>query len=430
MPASPAGPSRRTVLRGLAATVALPPLESLLPRVARAAAAAAPPPRRFVAVCSTLGIYGPNFFPTRVGRAFDAPEYLAALAGHRGQYTVFSGLHHPEVDGGHESERCFLTAVPHPARPGFRNGVSVDQVIAEAVGADTRFASLVLNTSYEGNVGLSWTRNGVMIPADGRPSRVFAKLFTGGTPAEAKAQADRIRDGKSVLDAVKAQAEKARKSAGAADRPKLDEYFEAVREVEGKLQKAGAWAARPLPKPPGPAPVDAAPPADLITRARLMFDLAALALRTDSTRVVTLNVQGTGFVVPLPGVSAHHHELSHHGKDPEKLKQLAAVEGELFKLLGGFADALAKTAEGDATLLDRTAVLVGSNLGNANNHDTRNLPILVVGGGFKHAGHVAFAGDTAPPLSSLFVSIARQTGAAVKGFGPSTSTLRGFEPTV
>jgi hypothetical protein len=415
---------RRKFLRAGGVSLALPCLEALAPR--RAFGAAPPPPRRrMVCICTPLSLHPPHFFPEKGGKGYALTPYLEVLKDFRDEFTVVSGLAHPEVGNSHDSIYTFLTAAPHPEkRVGFRNTISLDQFAAERVGTETRFPSLSL--SGEG-FGLSWTRSGALVPSDFSPSRLFAKMFVEGRPEEAAAQARRLRDGQSILDKVGDQAKKLRADLGTGDRDKLDEYFTSVRELEQRLAKAEQWAKKPKPKVSAKQPQDIANSGDLIGRTRLLFDLTHLALQTDSTRIVTIMLGGASTVPPIPGVTMAHHDLSHHGKDPVKLAQLRTVEVEKLKVLRDFLSKLRQTKEEAATLLDRTAVFFGSNLGNASNHSCQNLPVFLAGGGFRHGTHLRFDPKTAPPLSNLYVSLLQRMGVEAERFGSSTGTLTGLE---
>ena len=417
-------PDRRRFLRAAGVTLALPWLEALAPRRAWGTEAA-PTPRRMVCVCAPLGFHAPDFFPQQAGRDYALSPYLETLGDLRDDFTVISGLAHPDVGSSHDSIYSFLTAAPNPElRAGFRNSVSLDQFAAERIGGQTRVPNLTL--SCEG-FSLSWTRSGAIVPSDVYPSSVFARLFLEGRPEDVAAQTRRLRDGQSILDVVSEQAGAIQPVLGGADRDKLDEYFTGLRELEQRLATAEQWSTRPKPV------VDAAPPqdnpnsADLVGRARLMFDLIHLALQTDSTRLVTLLLLGTSSVPPIPGVSLGHHDLSHHGQDPSKIEQLRAVELELMKCFSAWLGKLRGTNEGNDTLLDRTSVFFSSNLGNASNHSTRNLPVLLAGGGFRHGQHLSFDVDKSPPLSNLYVSMLQRLGIEADRFGSSTGTLAGLE---
>jgi hypothetical protein len=414
---------RRHFLRAAGVSLALPWLDALARPGTRAAAAG--PPRRMVCVCTPLGLHAPDLFPRETGKDYRLTPYLDVLKDFRDDFTVVSGLSHPEVGSSHDSIYSFLTAAPHPEiRGGFRNSISLDQFAAAHVGGETRFPSLAL--SCEG-FSLSWTRSGAIVPSDSFPSRVFARLFLEGRPDEVQAQVRRLRDGRSILDTVGGQARKMQPGLGAADRDKLDEYFTSVRELERGLAKSEEWSKRPKPRVNARPPQDIFNGADLVGRARLMFDLIHLALQTDSTRLITLLLLGTSLVPPIAGVSLGHHDLSHHGQDPSKIAQLRTIELEKMRALRGFLAKLKETREQGASLLDRTMVFFSSNLGNASSHSTRNLPVLMAGGGFRHGRHLAFDPNNPPPLANLYVSMLQRLGIRADRFASSTGTLRGLE---
>ncbi len=420
--------SRRTFLRGAGVTLALPLLEAMTPWRARAAAAAAgtpASPRRMICINTTLGLHTPNLFPEQAGKDYTLTPYLEPLAEFRRDFTVFSGLSHPEVDGGHPAELCYLTSAPHPRADNFKNTISLDQYAIEKLVPDTRFGSLVLASSS--SRGLSFTRSGVPIPAEERPSRVFKNMFVDGTPAEVNAQVQRLKQGQSIMDTVREEAQDFQRGLGKPDREKLDEYFTSVREVEVRMVKAQDWARRPKPKVDAKPPVDIASSVEVPARVRLMIDLMHLALQTDSTRFITFALNGLNAVPVIPGVTQDWHNLSHHGQDPAKLAELKVVELQQMKLFGELLAKLKGTPEQGGNLLDRTIVMFGSNLGNASSHDNKNLPIIVAGGGFRHGQHVAFDPKKNPPLGNLYVQFLRRLGAEVNAFGSGNGTIPGFE---
>jgi hypothetical protein len=414
---------RRTFLCASGVALALPALDAF--SRAGAAERTSAPPRRMVCICTPLGLHAPNLFPEKAGKDYALTPYLDVLKDLREDFTLISGLSHPEVESGHDSIFSFLTAAPHPERrAGFRNSISVDQLAAEHIGTQTRFPSLVL--SAEG-FSLSWTRSGALVPSDCWPSAVFKRLFLDGRPEEVQAQVRRLRDGRSILDAVGEQARSMQADVGAGDREKLDEYLTSVRELERRLHAAEEWSQKPKPKVEAKPPQDIANPADLLGRTRLLLDLTHLALQTDSTRLVTILLLGTSLVPPIPGVSDGHHNLSHHGQDPEKLRQLAIVETEKLRVVREFLVKLKETKEQSATLLDHTMVFFGSNLGNASSHSCKNLPVILAGGGFRHGQYLAFDADRPPPLSNLYVAMLQRLGIETDRFGTSTGTLSGLE---
>ena len=415
--------SRRHLLRAAGVTLALPMLDALRPRLRAEEKEATP--RRMVCICTPLSLHPAAFFPEQPGKDYGLTPYLEPLKEFRDDFTVISGLSHPDVGSSHDSIFSFLTAAPHPeVRAGFRNSISVDQFAAEHIGERTRFASLSL--SAEG-FGLSWTRSGAFIPSEMWPASVFAKLFLEGRPDEVQAQERRLRDGQSILDTVREQAKSISPKLGTRDREKVDEYFTSVRELERRMVIAEEWSKKPKPKVEAQPPQNNMNSADLIGKTKLLFDLTHLALQTDSTRLVSMLLLGTSLVPPVAGVSLGHHDLSHHGQDASKIEQLKKIEVEKMKVVAEFLAKLKQSQEQGETLLDRTMVFFSSNLGNASNHSTKNLPVLFAGGGFRHGQHLAFDPQNPPPLSNLYVSMLQRLGIETDKFASSTGTLTGLE---
>jgi hypothetical protein len=420
------GLSRRAFLRAGGVTMALPMLDVMAPR-RLVGAEKVPAPRRMVLMCTMLGLHTEYLNPTQAGRDYEPTPYLDAIKEYRNDFTVVSGLSHPEVDGGHSAEASYLTGAAHPRADSFKNTISLDQYAVEKLNPDTRFKSLSLSSGS--SRGLSYTRSGVSIPADDRPSQLFQRMFVDGTPTEVKTQVRRLRQGQSIMDAVLDQANAFQKKLGVRDREKLDEYFAAVREVEQRLVVGQDWAMRPKPKVDTKPPVDVTDRTDLPSRVRLMFDMIHLALKTDSSRFITFAINGMNAVPRIDGVTQDWHNLSHHGQDEEKLAELKLVEIEQFKRVGELLGKLKSTAEGDSNLLERTIILFGSNLGNASSHSNKNMPIVVAGGGFRHGQHLAFDSKKNPPLCNLYVQFLQLLGADVGEFASSENTsLPGLEP--
>jgi BMFP domain-containing protein YqiC len=418
--------SRRRFLRGAAVALALPFLESMQVPFARAEAAS--PPRRMFCICNNVGVLPEPFFPKDAGRDYTPSPYLKLLQEYRADYTVLSGVSHPFVDGGHPSDISFLTAAPHPASSSFRNAISLDQFVAEKIGTLTRFPSLTL--AVNGGRSLSWTRTGVAIPPEGQASRVFNQLFLQGSPSEIESQIRELDTGRSILDVVAGQAKDLQQNVGVRDRSRLDQYFSSVRDLEHRLQESRGWANKPKPTVKASPPTDPASPAQYMAKVQIMYDLARLAFETDSTRAITLMLNSVGTpVVQIAGatITDSYHNLSHHGMAEEKLTQLKVIDEGHMKLLADLFKGLKSVKEDGATLLDRTMVLYGSNLGDANAHSTTNLPTLLAGGGFRHGQHLAFDRSRNYPLPNLFVSMLQRIGIEETSFGPSTGTMRGME---
>jgi hypothetical protein len=416
--------NRRSFLRGAGAALALPWLESLCPAQERGRSEV---PRRMIAIETNQGILPQEFFPEKAGSDFALTPYLEILKDFRSDLTVFSGVSHPQVDGFHQAEKSFLTAAPHPGSGGFRNSVSLDQLAAESIGDRTRIASLPLIVSTEHNRSLSYSRSGVMIPAEHSPAKLYERLFVQGSPQEIERAIEDLRVGRSLLDSVGDRAKELEGRLVPRDRERMEQYFTSVRELEERLKKAEAWERRPKPKVKAPKPADVKEGADLVGRTRLIYDLIRMALETDSTRLITVFIATEGLVARIPGVTHETHSLTHHGNRPEALAELRKVEEAQFQCLAGLLRGLKDAREDGATLLDRTMVLYGSCMGNANSHANNNLPVLLAGGGFKHGQHLAFDKARNYPLPNLFVSMLQRLGVETDRFATSTGTMKGLE---
>lgn len=419
---------RRTVLRGAGVALTMPWLSAMHAAFGRTAAVR--PPRRFVAMTLSLGLLPENLNPKQAGADYEPAPYLVPLQDLRDRFTVISGTSHPGVSGGHRAEASLLTAAPMSAAAQSRNTISIDQLLAKHLGGETRFPALVLALS--GTNSPSYTETGSMIPAEDSPARLFTRLFVSDSPADRARQVKRARQGRSIMDLVADDTRALERRLGPGDRRRLDAYFTSVRDLEKRLVESEAWATRPKPQVATPKPIDIGNPNDFLGRQRLMSDMVRLALATDSTRFVSLHLGGGGGVVPIEGVDEGYHSLSHHGLDAEKLAQLAIVEAEIIRCWGDFLRSLQAADEGGGsaadggTVLDRTTVLLTSNLGNASSHDTRNMPVLLAGGGFRHGSHLAFDPKANHPLPNLFLSALERTGLEVEAFATSTGRLPGL----
>ncbi len=429
--------SRRKFLRGAGILLSLPLLDAMTPAFAavtkRLAADATPggKPRRMFGICNNLGLLPDQFFPKQAGRDYALSPYLENLKELRHDFTVFSGVSHPDVDGGHPADNCFLTAAPHPGSSGFKNSISLDQYIGERIGHLTRFPSLTLGVNVQqGQRSLSWTGSGVLIPCEEKAAEVFARMFLQGTKAETEAQVRKLETGQSILDAVAGQAKDLQRNVGARDRDRLDQYFTSVRDLEQRMQMSREWERKPKPKTTAPMPLDPASPKAYMDKVGLMYDMARLAFETDSTRSVSLlldSVNSPAIEFGEIKTSDGYHNLSHHGKSKEKLGQLKTIDEWHMKLLAKLFTELKAVREDGDTLFDRTMILYGSNLGNANTHVTTNLPTIFAGGGFKHGQHLAFDTERNYPLPNLFVSMLQRLGLETDKFASATGTMRGLE---
>jgi len=423
--------SRRHFLRGTGTVVALPWLEAMLPAFATRAqaAVATAAPQRFVALNYGLGFYAPNFFPEQAGAEWVAPGYLKLIERHRDKFTVLSGLAHAEQNGnnGHASGMTWLTGATHPGLPGFKNSISIDQFLVEKLQPNTRIPFLTLSDS---NRGLSWTSNGVQLPTEESARALFERMFLEGSKADKQRQRAELERGRSVLDTVNGMAKRFGRDLGARDREKVDQYFTAVRDLEGRIQQSEGWIDRPKPEVEVEPPVDVTDPSDLIARTRQKLDLITLALQTDSTRIITCSMSGGGKKPKIEGVNEGHHPLSHHGQDPDKIEELELIETASFREIDRFLEGLSTARDAHGPVLDHANVLIGSNLGNASSHSWRDLPLLLAGGRFRHGKHLVAGGkglDNAR-FSNLFVQIAANMGVDAEGFANSDGTgVKGLE---
>jgi hypothetical protein len=404
--------TRRQFLRAAGVTVALPWLETL------SRAAAPTVPQRFVCVANPFGMIHDAFFPSEEGLQAALPVNLGVFEPLRGKFTVFSNLDHGN-NGGHAGTHLFLSGVKSAEASSMPDGnISLDQFLARHVAGQTRFP--VLNTAAGpvggGGVELCWTRTGVMVPPVQQVSRVFRMLFV-DDPAELSSTlgVDYEQQG-SILDAVNGQAKGMSGRVSGRDREKLDQYFTAIREVEKSLEQEKSWLSRSRPK------VDAKEPKDGTVSQQLpiLFDLVALALQTDSTRVATIEVPGS-FDTSAMGIEEKgYHGYSHHGKDPGLMEGMRKVERYQMTHLARFLTKLQ-----DLGLLDNTQVLFGSGMGDGSAHNNKNLPVLLAGGGYKHRTHLILpeAEQKRVPLCNLYLSMAQRFGAETHVFGRSKGTF-------
>jgi len=380
-----------------------------------------------IAIQTNMGILSQHFFPTAPGKEFENTAYLDILKDFKSKLTVLSGVSHPDVDGAHEAERTFLSAAPHPGSAGFKNSISLDQFAAEQMGPITRFPSFALDVNAEGTQGMAFSRSGVKVPTEKSPSKLYERMFLQGKPEEIEARVADLGRGRSSLDFVSDDAKRLSRRVGAADQARLDQYYSAVRDLERQLELSQEWERKPKPTPSAPAPTDISENKKLIDKIRLMLNIARLGFESDSTRVVSLFINTFSLVAELPGVKDETHSITHHGGRKEALDQLFIIESAQFKVLAEFLAGLNAIKEGGNSLLDRTMVLYGAPMGNAASHDNKNLPVLLAGGGFKHAGHLAFDAKKNYPLPNLYLSMLQRMGLAVDKFASSTGTMRGLD---
>jgi len=381
---------RRTFLRGLGASISLPLLDCMaeLPSPSK--------PKRSVFLYIPNGVNTLTWQIEKAGRDFQFTKPLESLEKHRADVTPISGLHHPMVLGKHHNcDRVWLTGANVPSDGGaFRNSVSADQLMAEVQGASTRYASLEM--AIEGH-SLAWSRDGIQIPAERNSQTIFNMLF--GVEKDSKETIRRrlSRRG-SILDFVAGEAKRVTQKLGSEDRTKLDDYLTAVRQVEERTQRADEWLNIPKPELASADIARLSSKLDMTAVTayhRLFFDLMVMALRTDSTRVITCMIcsESNGGAIPDIGISQTRHGLSHHNGDPEQLRRLTQTDTFLVEQLSYFLDQLKAHQEEGKSLLDTTQVLWGSGMAYGHSHGNANLPTLLAGGkalGYKHGTHVDF----------------------------------------
>jgi hypothetical protein len=414
---------RRTFLRCGAVAIGLPLFDAWLPRGVRAERQRESlQKKRLLLIGRPLGLHAPHLFPEQSGLDYQPTRYLAPLADLRRQVTLFSGMSHLGYGGGHQTEVALMTGVGAEGmrdRNNLKNTISLDQEVASRLGNETRYASLVI-----GGGELSWNRQGVKIPSEDSIANVFKRLFTEGTPAEVEREIRKLAQGHSILDGVREQARGLARSLTPSDRQRLDLLLTSIREAEERLQQDEAWVRKPKPKLTAEqAGLFADAPRRMLDRERQWFDLVHLALLTDTTRVISLYLYSHAENLMMDGITLTHHDASHHGQDDNKIKQLAVIEESEMRLFAGLLAKLQSSEAAGESLLNQTVVLHTSNLGNASSHSTDNLPVLLAGGGFRHAGHVAFDRKSNQPLSNLFVRMLQQLGLEFERFGSSTGSL-------
>ncbi|MBL8829419.1 MAG: DUF1552 domain-containing protein [Planctomycetaceae bacterium] len=426
--------SRRTLLRGAGTLVALPYLEAMMPSSVLAAPLPKPPARMGMFYFGT-GMNMRQFTPDDEGKNFKLTRILKPLEPHRGQFTVLSGTF-LEKGGGHDGAYPFSTSIAKDQK----QSISPDQIAAEALGQDTRYASLQMSVKRGTGFGeqalatIAWNRQGVPLAAENDPHVLFTRLFHPDTEQQRAQQATQFRRRKSVLDLVREDATRLQQQVGSADRDRLDQYFNSVRELEQQLARRVEWStkSKPSPDPDGLRDFsksmipEGVPGFFYDTYAKLMYDLIALALQTDSTRVVTYVVRTelAGGVYPEFSVSKDYHALTHHGNDPQNLEELAKVDTIYMQHWAYFLGKLAAVKEGDATLLDRTVLGFSSGMGIGHSKDL--LPTVISGGtglGIEHQGHLKLADKT--PLANVWHTMLDRVGAAPAGsFQDSTGPIQ------
>lgn len=416
--------NRRNFLRGLGVSIALPAFESLHAATEHRSRAQA---QRFVCVSPNYGMYPGGFFPEQTGSDYEMPALLRSLESHRRELTIFTNLDHPGVGGGHGCSNTLLNGVElkdTKDRP--QRLHSLDQLLAEEIGQKTRFPSLLL-----GSGSISWSRAGIKLPTNNRPEQVFATLFVDENPKTKQRTRRFLEEDRSILDVVRQDAKRLSSRLAKSDKEKLDQFLTSIRGVESKLKRKADWIDIAKPKVRDSAIrggdsddtiVDLAYPYNT----SVMYDLLVLALQTNSTNVACFGHPGGNRLFPFDGITLGYHSLTHHGKRPELLRELTIIEMFYAEQFCRFLTKLKDTPDSEGqSLLESTVVMFGSGMGNASSHSSRNLPVMVAGGGFRHGSHHRFErnGRDGRPLCDLFVSILQQLGVERDTFSTNTGNL-------
>ncbi len=416
---------RSFLLQTVGAALALPKLPSLMAAAVdgnpaiQAVKGAGMGARRFVAIGNLLGFQTKQFFPTTAGREYEKTTLLDPIWDNRSQMTVYRGLEHG-VKGGHFAVHSFLSGVLNSEAQNRPDGnVSIDQYLADEVGHQTRFSSLTVGSEggIHGGCQIAWTKSGVRVPPITNPRELFEKLFVGDSKDRQVRRRQENHVQASILDSVREEANRLSRHVNKEDKDKLDEYLTSVRDVEKRLELRQRWTSQPKPQ----APFDKPSNRNAVEDLPLLYELIALALQTDSTRIATLEIGGD-FMPQHLGIKKDWHGLSHHGNDSEAIESLITLEKYQIEHFGKFITRLSKLNDGERTLLDSTTVLFGSGMGDGNSHKNSDLPIILAGGGYKHGEfrQVPREGANKVPLCNLFVDIAQKMGVEIDAFGSST----------
>ncbi len=417
-------PTRRTFLRGVGVSIALPAMESF----SAPAASTTREAKRFVCVAPNYGVYPGNFFPEKTGADYELPVLLKPLEKHRKDFSIFTNLDHPGVGGGHGCSNTFLNGMElKDAKKTPKKLQSLDHLLSGEIGNTTRFPLLNL-----GSGGTSWSRAGIQLPAQLSPERVFNQLFVDDVVKVKAKNRVLLDEDASILDVVREDAKRLAKRISKTDQEKLDEFLTSIRGVEKKLERQAKWIDVAKPEMNDSVISGDGDGDDVIVdleypyNTAVMYDLMILALQTDSTRVITYGHPGGNRLFPFEGITAGYHQLTHHGKRPEYLESLTIIESFYLKQFSRFLDRMKETKDASGkSLFDTTAILFGSGMGNAGSHSSRNLPVIVGGGGMTHGKHHRFErnGRDGRPLSDLFVTLLQQLGIEKESFSTSAGNM-------
>lgn len=409
---------RRTFLKASGVTMALPFMPSLKAQTDKSSTVS---PKRMIFIDSSLGMEASAFFMEQTGKDCKLPSSLTPLEKFRDKFTVFSNMEHIGMTGGHKAQHALLSGVLLSDAGKYREGnITVDVKAAEHVGIKTRFPSLHFGIGGANN-RMSWTRNGNSVPMEWDLNKIFNKLFADDSPKQKTDRQRFLNENNSIIDAVLAQSKSVSRGLDKEDKGKLEEYLNSVRETEKNLQAQKAWINKPKPKVDKPGDFSGRLFSEPEKLYSLYYDLVFLALKTDSSRVISLQIPGAGAALQLPGVDVGYHLLSHHGKDEERLRQLHTIEKYHIQQLSRFMAKLDKIKEGESNLLDKTTIFFGAAMGNGSSHSNRRLPVLLAGGDYKHETHRKMPELT--QLNNLYVTMLQNFGLEIDQLGPSNGNI-------
>ena len=435
--------SRRTVLRGAGATLALPLLDAMVPALSAFSKTAAAPPRRLGIVYVPNGIVMDAWTPATDGADFEFSPALSPLEPFRDRVLVLTGLDlQPAVSQGEplgvhaRPASAFLTGLHAGMGSELNLGTSMDQFAARTLGRETQLASMELSLepaefqSCEPGyscayLNISWRDESTPMPTESNPRAVFERLFGEVSGLDNASRQARLRSDKSLLDSVRGKVSRLQQALGAHDQAKMDQYLTSIRDVERRIQKAeqqGAVELAGIDKPEGT-------PSDYGEHAELLFDMQLLAYQSDVTRVTSfmLGREQSGLSYPQIGVSEAHHPASHHAGNLDLIEKCAKINAYHLSLFAKYVEKLAATPDGEGSLLDNVAVLYGASMSDGNKHDPHNLPIVIAGGcggELKGGRHLRYSPDT--PLMNLHLTLLDMVGASVEKIGDSTGRLNGL----
>ena len=430
--------SRRTVLRGLGASLALPLLDSMIPALSSASAQAAQPTKRLGVVYVPNGMAMKSWTPATEGTDFEITRILQPLAAYQDRMLVLTGLNGPRSNAGvHASASTrFLTgAIPARVESDLQAAVSIDQLVARQLGRETQLGSLELALDKNDVFGscdigfscqytstIAWRAANTPLPMETNPRLVFERLFGDIGTTDPAVRLQRIRKDQSLLDAVSDRVSELNRSVGAGDRARLDQYLDAVRDVERRIQMAEAQSNRELPEVEQPSGI----PDSYEEHAKLMFDMQVLAYQTDLTRVITfmLGRELSGRTYAEIGVPDSHHPTSHHRDDPVLYEKVTKINEFHTSLFAYYLDKLDATPDADGSLLDNMLLLYGAGMSDSNRHSNAGLPLVLLGGGagtLKGGRHIRYRSGT--PINNLHLTMLDKMGVPVDNLGYSTDQL-------